>query len=209
MRTRSIVVLLTAFFGFATTAGLADPAASTITTPVLGQLLSFRLPGSFAMQKERTDPDRYFRAALVKGETLDTWSQMISVTGAKDTERDPKKTAQFIAANIATSIEKLCPETFSVKPLGPSKINSFDTFVAVTSCGKVGPDKHSETAMTVAIKSDSAIYTIQWAERTASSAENLTIDEAKWKDRLKQLVPIHVCPIVAGEKPPYPSCGKT
>src|SRR5690606_3736581 len=104
--------------------------------------------------------------------TVETWSQMISVTGAKDASYDPKKSAQLIAANIAGSIEKLCPDTFSVKPLGPAKINSQDAFVAVTSCGKVGPDKHSETALTVAIKSAEAVYTIQWAERTPSNAEN-------------------------------------
>ncbi len=83
-----------------------------------------------------------------------------------------------------------------------------DAFVAVTSCGKVEPDKHSETALTIAIRASEAIYTIQWAERAPANAENLTIDESKCKNRLKQMVPFRICPIVAGEKAPYPSCGK-
>jgi len=58
----------------------------------------------------------------------------------------------------------------------------------------------------VAVKGIADYYTIQWAERTPSSAENLTIDDAKWKGRLDKLTPIRICPIVGGEKAPYPSC---
>jgi hypothetical protein len=208
MRTRMTIAALVALTGLTGPAAFADPAASTLTTSILGQLVSFTLPGGFDLQKEQGSRGQYFRAALPKGETADTWSQMINITGVADPDADPKKTAQFIAANIASSIQRLCPDTFAVKPLGPSKIDATDAFVAVTSCGKVGDDKHSETALTVAIKSAGAVYTIQWAERTPSNAENLAIDEAKWKGRLMQMVPFHVCPVVEGEKPPYPSCAK-
>jgi hypothetical protein len=209
MRTRMVSALLVAFSGVAGSAALAEePASSTIIAPVLGQLVGFTLPSGFTLRKAQTDGGRYFRAAVLKSETVGNWSQLISITGVNDFDRDPKKTAQFIAANISESIQKLCPETFSVKPLGPTKIDGQDAFVAITSCGKVEPDKHSETALTVAIKTSDAVYTIQWTERTPSNAENLTIDEEKWKGRLKQMVPFRVCPVVAGEKEPYPSCTK-
>lgn len=198
--------LVVAFSGFASSAALAAPGTSTVIQPVLGQLIGFTLPAGFEMKKEETNGDRYFRGAFLKGETTKNWTQMISISGAKDIDADPTKNAQFFAANIANSIKKLCPDTFLVKPLGPTTIDKHDAFVAITSCGKVGQDKHSETGMTLTIKGPSAIYTVQWAERTPSNAENLSIDEAKWKDRLKQMVPFRICPVVAGEKPPYPSC---
>ncbi|AGK58773.1 hypothetical protein HYPDE_35508 [Hyphomicrobium denitrificans 1NES1] len=204
-----ISALLVVFSGLAGSAAFAEePGSSTIIAPVLGQLVGFTLPGGFEIQKAQADGGRYFRAAIPKGESIDNWSQLISITGAKDIDKDPKKTAQFIAANISGSIQKLCPDTFSVKPLGSTKINGQDGFVAITSCGKVEPDKHRETALTVAIKTNEAVYTIQWTERTPANAENLTIDEEKWKGRLKQMVPFRVCPVVAGEKVPYPSCTK-
>jgi len=206
MRTRMAAALVVAFSGLAGSAALAAPGSSAIITPVLGQLIGFTLPAGFEMQKEETSGDRYFRGAFLKGETTKNWTQMISISGAKNIDVDPAKSAQFFAANIANSIQKLCPDTFSVKPLGPTKIDNQDAFVAITSCGKVGQDQHSETGMTLTIKGASAIYTVQWAERTPANAENLTIDEGKWKDRLKQMVPFRICPVVAGEKPPYPSC---
>lgn len=209
MRMRLAVTLVVALTGSISTWAFATGASSAFTEPVFGQIVGFTLPAEFEMQKADSNDDQYFRGAFLKGETTKTWTQMITISGAKDVENDPKKSAQFIAANIAGSIRKQCPDTFSVKPLGPTKIDGQDAFVAITSCGKVGPDKHSETALTVTIKAPKAIYTIQWAERTPSSAENLVIDAAKWKDRLKQMVPFRVCPVVAGEKPPYPSCGKT
>jgi hypothetical protein len=211
MRTRLAITLLAALSGSIGTAAYAEPApkpaSSTVIAPVLGQLVSFTLPAGFTMQKEQSSSLQYFHGGFLKGETADTWTQMVAITAGKNMDPDPKKTAQFIAANIANDIKKHCPDTFSVKPLGPSKIDGQDAFVAITSCGKVGADKHSETALTVTIKGANAIYSIQWAERAPSNAENLTIDENKWKGRLKQLIPFHVCPIVAGEKAPYPSCG--
>lgn len=189
-------------------AASAEPAPSTMTAPILGQIVSFSLPAGFTLQKEQSNSTQYFRGAFLKGETVDTWSQTITVTGAKNVDVDPTKSAQFIAANIASDIQKHCPETFSVKPMGPTTIDGQDAFVAIASCGKVksGASEHSETALMITIKSAQAIYTIQWAERTPSNAENLTIDEAKWKGRLEKLIPIRVCPIVPGEKAPYPSC---
>jgi hypothetical protein len=207
-QTRTAFFLLAAFSGLAGPAAIAEPAPSTFLAPALGQLVGFSLPRDFTMQNEQSDGGRYFRAATLKGESLSNWSQLISVTGVKNIDNDPKRDAQFIAANISGSIQKLCPDTFSVKPLGPTTIDGKDAFVAITSCGKVEPDKHAETALTVAIKTAETIYTIQWTERAPANAENLTIDEGKWKDRLKQMVPFHVCPVVAGEKAPYPSCGK-
>ena len=210
MRMRLAAALLIATSGSIGSAAFAEPApkpaSSTVIAPILGQLVSFTLPAGFVMQKEQSNTMQYFHGGFLKGETADTWTQMIAVTAGKNMDPDPKKTAQFIAANIANDIHKHCPDTFSVKPLGPSTIDGHDAFVAITSCGKVGSDKHSETALTVTIKGAEAIYSIQWAERTPSNAENLTIDEDKWKGRLKQMTPFHVCPIVAGEKAPYPSC---
>jgi hypothetical protein len=189
-------------------AASAEPAPTTMIAPILGQIVGFSLPAGFTLQKEDSNGAQYFRGAFLKGETADTWSQMITITGAKNANIDPTKSAQFIAANIAGDIRKHCPETFSVKPMGPTKIDGQDAFVAIASCGKVktGAAEHSETALMITIKSAQAIYTIQWAERTPSNAENLTIDEDKWKGRLEKLIPIRVCPIVPGEKAPYPSC---
>lgn len=184
------------------------PAGPAVISPIFSQLVMFTLPAGFKTVFEHPTADRYIREAVLDGETVDRWSQMITVTGAKGLATSPQMSAQYFAAQIAAGFQKTCPKTFSVKPLGPTTVSGQEAFVAVASCGKVdaSPDKHSETALIVAIKGTTDVYTVQWAERTPANAENLTIDESKWKDRLTKLTPIRVCAITPGEKPPYPSC---
>ncbi|MBS0232998.1 MAG: hypothetical protein JSR99_05885 [Proteobacteria bacterium] len=186
----------------------STPAAPSVISPIFSQLVMFTLPAGFKTVFEQPSADRYIREAVPNGETVDRWSQMITVTGAKGLATTPQMSAQYFAARIAAGFQKACPATFSVKPLGPTSVSGQDAFVAVASCGKVdaSPDKHSETTLIVAIKGAADVYTVQWAERAPSNAENLTIDENKWKGRLTKLTPIRVCAIKPGEKPPYPSC---
>jgi hypothetical protein len=196
--------------------GLAEDATKTesgeptvtVISPIFGQLVMFTLPTGFVTVNEEPTADRYIREAVLKGETVDKWSQMITVTGAKGLATKPEMSAQFFAAQIAAGFQKACPATFSVKPFGQTKISGEDAFLAIASCGKVdaSPEKHAETALVVAIKGATDVYTIQWAERSPANAENLTIDESKWKSRLEKLTPIRLCTTKPDEKPPYPSC---
>jgi hypothetical protein len=176
--------------------------------PIFGQRVTFTEPPNFVTLVDQSSLDVYIRKSVPKGETLDQWTAMITLTGAKNAVTDAQKSAQYFAAQIAAGFQKACPATFTVKPLGPTRISDQDAFIAITSCGKVDadPEKHSETALIVAIKSATDVYTLQWAERTPSNAENLTIDESKWQSRLAKLAPIRLCPIKPGEQPPYPSC---
>jgi len=77
----------------------------------------------------------------------------------------------------------------------------------VIGCGRVdsGPTRHSETALLITLKGASDYYTIQWAERGPETDEPPVNDE-HWQARLRELSPIDLCPIVAGEAAPYPSC---
>ncbi|HML29689.1 MAG TPA: hypothetical protein PKE16_12780 [Hyphomicrobium sp.] len=179
-----------------------------VISPIFGQLVMFTLPVDFVTVFEQSSGNQYIREAVLKGETVEKWSQMITVTGAEVVGTHPELSAQYIAAQIASGFQKACPKTFSVKPLGQTEISGHDAFVAVASCGKIDASggNESETALVVAINSATSIYTVQWAEHTAANAENLTIDESKWQERLKKLTPIRLCPIKPDEKPPYPSC---
>jgi hypothetical protein len=189
----------------------AAPAAPApvVISPIFGQLVMFTLPSGFVTAFEQPSATSYIREAVLRGETVDAWSQMVTVTGVKGLAEKPGITAQYFAAQLAAGFQKACPTTFAVKPLGPTRVaGGEDAFVAIASCGKLGAaaQQHSETALIVAIKGTSDVYTVQWAERTPSNAENLTIDESKWKSRLEKLAPVRLCPIIPNEPAPYPSC---
>ena len=186
----------------------AVPTSFTVISPIYGQLVRFSMPSTFVAAHENVNGPSYIREAVLKGETSKAWTQMITVTGAKGVAGNPQVTPESFAVSIAAGFKRACPDTFAVKPFGPAKFGDRDGFVAVASCGRVesSADKHGETALIVAVKGRADYYTIQWAERTPSSADKPAIDDAKWQERLSRLKPIRFCPIVPGEAAPYPSC---
>jgi hypothetical protein len=177
-------------------------------SPIFSQLVMLSLPKGFTTVFEDTSGAQYTREAVLDGETVERWSQMITVTGAKGLASNPRVTAQSFVEQIAGGFKNACPDTFSAKGLGALKISGRDAFIAVAGCGMVSSDgsAHSESALLVAIKGTADYYTIQWAERGPALARPMALDDAMWKDRFNKLGPIKLCPIKPGEAPPYPSC---
>jgi hypothetical protein len=133
---------------------------------------------------------------------------MITVTGAKGLSANPNITPEKFLLMIGDSFRKACPETFNGTLLGEVKISGHDGYGLVASCGTLNTEgkPHSETTLMIAIKGQADYYSVQWAERAAASKTPMAFDEAKWMDRLKKVSPIRLCPIIAGEAPPFPSC---
>jgi hypothetical protein len=207
---RTALLLLAASSTFIAPCASAEspaPAAFTVISPIFGQLVTFSMPGNFTAIGENTNGPSYIREAVPKGETAERWTQMITVTGAKGLVGNPKVSPEAFAGSLAGGFKSACPDSFAAKALGPTKFGEYDAFVALAGCGRVesSPDKHSETALVIIVKGSADYYTLQWAERTPPAAKP-AIDDAKWQERLRLMQPIRLCPIVAGERAPYPSC---
>lgn len=185
-----------------------EAQAMTAISPIFGQLVMFSLPAGFATVFEAPTDTSYIREAVLDGETVEEWSQMITVTGAKGLASSAEITPRSFAAGIANGFQKACPDTYFADALGEATISGHPAFIAIATCGivKSGNSQRSETALVVAIKGAQDYYTVQWAERGEVSAENLGIDTDMWKERLGKLAPIRLCAIVDGEAAPYPSC---
>jgi len=178
-------------------------------SPIFSQLVVFSLPKGFTTTAfESTKGSSYIRESVLPGESVEKWSQMVTVTGAKGLASNPNITPQIFAARMADGIKNVCPTSFAAVGLGAFKIGNYDAFAAITGCGIVQPiDKpYSETTLLIIIKGESDYYSIQWAERGASSPTPMKYDQEKWVGRLKTLAPFKLCPIVPGEPAPYPSC---
>jgi hypothetical protein len=178
-------------------------------TPIFSQLLVTGSPPGFdVISFEKTRDQFYIRESVLKGESVNGWSQMISVTGMKDLASKPEATPKIVLNGMADGFKRSCPFTFNTKVLSDGPINGSDAAVAVVSCGtSTGTaGKTSESAVIAVIKGKADFYTVQWAERTAPSNAPIPIDLKKWTDRFKALGPVRLCPIVPGEKAPYPSC---
>jgi hypothetical protein len=177
-------------------------------TPIFSQLVTFALPTGFRPIFENTNGLQYLRESVLEGETVNKWSQMITVTGAKGMAQDPNVTPQMFAGRLGGGFRRNCPDSFSAGALGAFKVSGYDAYTAVLSCGVARPtsEPYSESMLLIVVKGENDYYTIQWAERGESSRSPIKLDDPKWIERFKQLAPIRLCPIVAGEAAPYPSC---
>lgn len=185
-----------------------EPEKFTTIAPIFSQLLVMSQPAHLAVAFEKAVGDRYIREAVPKGETVEHWTQMLTVTGAKGLAADPQITPEVFAGLLANGFKKTCPETFASLPLGRLQIGKSEGFAAVAGCGSytAGADTQGETALIVTIRGEKDYYTIQWADRSAPNDKAPAIDKAAWMKRLSEIGPVRLCPIVPGEKAPYPSC---
>ena len=177
-------------------------------TRIFDQLLMFSFPKGFKPAFEDAKGGQYIQESVLDGESVKTWSQMLTITGAKGLASNPNVSPQIFANKIAGGFKNACPASFSGAALGAFKLGAHDAFGAVISCGVANPagEAYSESMLLIVVKGQNDYYTIQWAERGAASKLPIKMNEAKWQDRLKQLSPIKLCPVVPGEAAPYPSC---
>lgn len=176
--------------------------------PVFSQLVAWRLPSGFVRANEETHAGHYRFDAVRRGDTLDAWSQMVTLTGAAGLADHPEVTPKGFATILATDFKQTCPDSYYGIELHAPAVENYDAYAAVAGCGEVPGSKsaHGETMLIVVVKGAHDYYTLQWAERNLAQPAPPRIDADLWSERLAELMPIQVCDRVPGEKPPYPSC---
>jgi hypothetical protein len=187
---------------------LAQQAKPVIAvTPVYNQLVMYAYPPGFKPAFSKDSGDYYIQESVPAGETVEKWSQMVTLTGNRGLAMNPTATPQGFAERIASNFQRACPETFAAQSLGTLKIGAYDAFAALMGCGSVTVGvPRSEFAVVVAIKGSADYYTLQWAERGPPVQRAPALDTAKWVSRIKQLDPVKICPRIPNEQAPYPSC---
>src|SRR3954470_20406350 len=111
------------------------PPAFTVISPIYGQLVRFSMPPNFVVVYENAKDGNYIREAVRKGETVQAWTQMITVTGAKGLAGNRQVTPESFAVSIAAGFKKACPDIFDANPIGATRFGDRDGFVAVAGCG--------------------------------------------------------------------------
>jgi len=190
------------------TSPCAEPTANI--TPVFHQLVVFTLPAPLRAVSEHTSGGFYIREHLPDGETPGKWTRMVTLTGARDLASNPSATPQLMVERMADGFRRHCPDSFSSAPVGPQKVDGFEAYESTARCGhqQAGHDAYTETAIMLAVKGTSDYYTLQWVERSADSRAPPPLENAYWTQQFDRLRPIRLCPITAGEAPPYPSCAQ-
>jgi hypothetical protein len=178
-------------------------------TPVYSQLVMYAYPPGFKPGFSNDSGDHYIQESVRDGETLQNWSQMITLSGNKGAGGNPALTPQRFLEHIASGFQRACPASFAAQSFGSLRIGAHDAFAAVMGCGSVASGTpRSEIAVVLAIRGAADYYTIQWAERGPPTQKAPVLDQTKWIARLKQFDPVKLCPRIPNEPAPYPSCIK-
>lgn len=186
--------------GLLGTATLAHAQDVTATAPVYDRIAAFTLPDGFSGAYENEDGGSYLLEFVPEGQTVEAWTEMITLSGAKGLAVQ-MPAALDVAAVIGSGFRDSCPETYSGSDEGAQRVAGADTaHLVMFSCGASGDD--TESALILVVTSGADVFTLQWAERGATVPPDPDI----WLPRFDTLLSLRLCPVVAGEEPPYPSC---
>lgn len=195
------------WIGACLAAGLAVPAAAegiTSVARVYDRVVVFPLAPGFAGAFEDEQAGRYLLEFVPEGESVEDWSQMITLSGNSGLATDmpdPLQTASAIAAGFRDA----CPDSYQGSDEGAQEVAGAEAaHLVMFSCGDLGG--YAERALILVAVSGADVFTLQWAERGPVEATTAQPDPALWLPRGEALLSLRLCPVVEGEEPPYPSC---
>jgi hypothetical protein len=176
--------------------------------PVFSQIVTMPVPDGFEPAYEDANADSYINEAVLAGETVNDWSQMITLTGIRAMASvDPNQVSVDFAEYLADQYAGACPDTFNAVALNPPSIRGArGVFAGFLGCGDNGAGQ-SEAMTFLVLVGESDVYSLQWAERGPLSGSGPEYDETQWSPRLGELTAAaRICDRIPGEEPPYPSC---
>ncbi len=178
------------------------------TWPVFHQIIAIAYPKGFEPAFEKTNGASYIQESVLHGESVDNWTQMVTITGAEGLALKADATPENMTDYFVRRRRQICPSTFSGVRLPADAVAKYSGTVTVIGCGSFvqSGQEHSEATLIITLKGDQDYYTVQWAERGPATAAPIVLDKYIWSDRLQQLLPVRICDKVAGEAAPFPSC---
>lgn len=173
---------------------LATPTLAEVWS---GQLLdrptSIDIPAPFAPVPGFSDlaDGSALEEFLIPGETLEAWTQLITLTGlAGATEgMTPDEAAAAMAQNMAQGYSAACPNGMNAVDLGSPAITGAEVVIAGwLACDQVNGNGQSEAMVVLIMVTGGTIYTAQWAEHVPATDGPPVFDQSHWMPRLDTLM---------------------
>src|SRR5690348_10590638 len=81
-------------------------------TQIFGQILANRLPPGFEPVFENAKPGFYIQEFVLKGETVNQWTQMITLAGSKGLSSNSQLKPEYLVSMVASGFKHTCPQSF-------------------------------------------------------------------------------------------------
>lgn len=186
------------------------PQFTRATAPVYDSVVVFALPGGFQPGHEAEQSGSYILELVPEEQTVQDWSEMLTLTGADDLQGAAGMTAiQMVdwgLEEIARGYEAGCEGPIIVEAFNDAPPRGAeDGVLAHVGCPKVTATGQSEQMMFWVAVREGDLFTLQWAERGPATTE-MVFDPPLWFDRYEILAQMSLCGPQPGEAAPYPSC---
>lgn len=158
--------------------------AQTVTamTDAYAQTVSFEAPGDFRAGFEKAQNGFYILELTPKGEAVENWTQLITLTALEGKTGGAGQYAEGIVGQFAQA----CPETFTVVQLEPPEVTGARAVAAAfAACGDLGG--YSESVVFITFDGAEDAYSLQWAEHGPATAKPPAYDPSHWQARFDLL----------------------
>ena len=168
---------------------LAWPCAAEEIT-IFSSSIGFIPPSDFHEGFQRAEGPSFLREYVTGTETVESWSQLVTLTGAQGARDAPA-----FAQQMAEGFNAVCPQSLTTLRLDdPIVPGTRAVFAAFLACGDNG-EGHSEAMVLLAMAGPRDLYTLQWAELGPASSRPMAFDKALWYPRLAALAKgAQICP---------------
>lgn len=182
----------------------SDQKTINALIPVFSEVIGMKIPRDFNVVNQGTSKDGFIFEAVPKGQTVDNWKQMITITGQRNMAMAPGFSIDNVATLFGKGYRNNCPDSFSTKNIDKyEKIDEHNNVAVLYRCGNESKDgkTYSETNLVNFIQGKKDFYTIQYAERNKSAKEITTDDITYYSAKEKNLVPSFFCDHTEGQMP--------
>lgn len=184
--------------------------------PVFSQAIAVPLPfaghrGAPDFTDLATNRSNFIAEWVPQGETIQNWSQMITVTAinAESLENGmdwfPPSASAWIINQIGQRFQTACNGAHLTPIDTPNMPRTRAVEAAFVVCEQLRGADYGEAVMVLGIVGERDLYTVQWAQRfRAPAREGDLAPPAEWRARLAQLLQSRFCGLTASGSPAAP-----
>lgn len=177
--------------------------------PIYSQAVMVAIPKGWKAAHEEARGPNYIFEAIPDGESLEAWTEMLTVQGFKGLARNPQATPEALTKSLARMVVNSCGRNTTFESLGHTTVDTFDAYAAIIGCAALpqsvsgAREGQGEIAYYLVVKGREDLYLIHRAIRGPAFDTNAPPISSDNAGRIEaSLQPVKLC----DRDEPKPAC---
>jgi hypothetical protein len=189
---------------------LPPPQRSLLSIAMFSEKVTLMLPAGWKLGYKDEKPLQSIYELVPKDQSVENWSEMITVQGYKDLGAREGSSPRFFLEVLQSRLRQPCGPDFITQNLGPQTIDGHAAHAVILGCPKMGAPAsgakigQSEIALYVAIKGKKDMYLFHHAMRgDAFDPKTPPITADNVSKLIAKTDPLMVCALDVSERECY------